>query len=110
MNRVFPIFILLSALFFSFNISAATIKVLVLGDNLSSGDGIERDLQWVRLLAYKINVNYKKYRVINRSLSGDVTQQSLERLPALLKRYRPKVVIIQMGGNDGLQGLSVIQI
>lgn len=82
-------------------------KVLVVGDSLSAGFGIDPDLGWVSLLQ-QANPDWL---VINASISGDTTSGGVRRLPALLDQHNPTLVIIELGGNDGLRGqsLSLIQ-
>ena len=81
--------------------------VLVLGDSLSAAFGIERDQGWVQLLQQHLNQNGHSYKVINASVSGDTTRAGLARLPLALKQHQPKIVIIALGGNDGLRGISL---
>lgn len=82
-------------------------SVLVLGDSLSAAFGIERDEGWVHLLQQHLNKNGHHYKVINASVSGDTTRAGLARLPLALKEHQPGIVIIALGGNDGLRGLSL---
>ena len=62
---------------------------------------------WPRLLQNRLDDNGQRYRVQNSSITGDTTQGGLARLPRLLDKYVPAVVIIELGGNDGLRGLSL---
>lgn len=80
--------------------------ILVLGDSLSAGYGMDRDQSWVALLETRLKRDGHDYRVFNSSISGDTTQGGLTRLPGLLERLQPRFVIIELGGNDGLRGLS----
>ncbi len=80
-------------------------KILVLGDSLSAGYGIDIEKAWVSLLANKWKADGTL--LINASISGNTSEQGLNRLPALLKQYKPDHVIIELGGNDGLQGKSI---
>ena len=80
--------------------------VLVLGDSLSAGYGMDREHSWVALLETRLKEAGHSYQVLNSSISGDTTQGGLARLPRLLDRYQPKFVIIELGGNDGLRGLD----
>jgi acyl-CoA thioesterase-1 len=82
-------------------------SVLVLGDSLSAEYGLARDSGWVKLLQDRLRASGAKYSVVNASISGETTSGGRTRLPALLQRHRPAVVIIQLGANDGLRGLSV---
>ncbi len=84
--------------------------ILVLGDSLSAGYGIAPDAGWVNLLRQRLELRQAPWRVINSSISGDTSAGGLARLPALLRQYRPRLVIIELGSNDGLRGLSFVQL
>ncbi len=86
--------------------SAAQPTVLVLGDSISAEYGLPRDAGWVNLLVERLRQNGYRYRVVNASISGETTSGGLSRLPALLKQHAPQVVILELGGNDGLRGLD----
>ena len=82
--------------------------ILVLGDSLSSGYGLDRDGQsWVALLGQRLRGEGYGVEVVNASISGDTTSGGLARLPALLEAHGPSIVILELGGNDGLRGQSV---
>jgi len=81
-----------------------------LGDSLSSSYGLNRDQGWVGLLAGRLSERGLPHRVLNASVSGDTTAGGLTRLPPLLERHRPAVLIIQLGANDGLRGLGLEEI
>lgn len=81
--------------------------LLVLGDSLSAEYGLQRGSGWVALLANRLQQSGSNYTVVNASISGDTTSGGRTRLPALLKQHRPTIVIIELGGNDGLRGLPV---
>jgi acyl-CoA thioesterase-1 len=81
--------------------------ILVLGDSLSSAYGIKQDKSWVFLLGQRLKEKSFDYQLINASISGDTTGNGLNRIQSLLQRYRPEIVIIELGGNDGLRGLSI---
>lgn len=78
-------------------------RLLVLGDSLSAAYGIEIQQGWVSLLEQRLAAKYP-HQVINASVSGETTGGGLARLPALLKQHRPDLVILELGGNDGLRG------
>jgi len=78
----------------------------VLGDSLSAEYGLARDSGWVKLLATRIAQAAPEYSVVNASISGDTTSGARTRLAPLLRAH-PAVVVIEMGANDGLRGLSV---
>ena len=87
--------------------AASAPSILVVGDSLSAGYGIEMRNGWVTLLQQRlINQGYP-HAVINASISGDTTAGGRARLPAALNRHRPQIVILELGGNDGLRGLSL---
>jgi len=80
--------------------------MLILGDSLSAGYGMDSDQSWVHLLELRLIDTGHTYRILNSSISGDTTQGGLARLPRLLDRYQPRIVIIELGGNDGLRGIN----
>ena len=82
-------------------------KLLVIGDSLSAAYGIDVDEGWVALLGDRLDTDGYAMQVINSSVSGDTSANGLSRLPALLADYQPAIVIIELGGNDGLRGLSL---
>ena len=84
---------------------AARRKLLVLGDSLSAEYGIVRGSGWVALLDKRVAA--RGWDVVNASVSGDTTSGGRSRLPALLARHEPDVVIVELGGNDALRGLPL---
>ena len=84
--------------------------ILVLGDSLSAGYGLSRESGWVQLLQHRLDDRGFPHRVVNASLSGDTTAGGLTRLPALLERHRPALLVIELGANDGLRGISFEEI
>lgn len=84
-------------------VSAKTI--LIVGDSLSAGYGIDVKQGWVNLLQQRLDQQYpKKHKVVNASVSGETTSGALARMPKLLQTYKPEIVVIELGGNDGLRG------
>jgi len=81
----------------------------VVGDSLSAAYKIPREAGWVHLLRSRLAAQGYDYHVVNASIPGDTTAGGLSRLPAALSRYKPAVVVIELGGNDGLQGLPLEQ-
>ena len=79
-------------------------RILVMGDSISAGYGIQRDEGWVELLARSLAEAEYPHVVINGSLSGETTGGGLARLPQALDTHMPAVVVIELGGNDGLRG------
>ena len=86
---------------------AAGHQVLVVGDSLSAEYGLARGSGWVALLGARLATEKPGWTVRNASISGDTTAGGLSRLPALLKQEHPKVVILELGGNDALRGLPL---
>jgi acyl-CoA thioesterase-1 len=84
--------------------------ILVVGDSLSAAYGIRLEQGWVALLQGRLESEGYGYRVVNASSSGETTGGALARLPRALERHRPAVVIIELGGNDGLRGLAVADV
>jgi acyl-CoA thioesterase-1 len=80
--------------------------LLILGDSLSAGYGMDREQSWVHLLEIRLKEHGFPYRILNSSISGDTTQGGLARLPRLLDRYKPEIVILELGANDGLRGIN----
>ena len=92
-----------AALFTSSTTFAKTI--LILGDSISAGYGINVEQGWVAKLQQRLNQKYpKQHQVINASVSGETTSGALARLPKLLTTYKPDMVVIELGGNDALRG------
>ncbi|WOP17057.1 arylesterase [Ottowia sp. SB7-C50] len=87
--------------------AAGAPTVLVVGDSLSAEYGIARGTGWVALLQNKLAAEKIVGQVVNASVSGDTTAGGRARLPALLKTHQPAVVVIELGGNDALRGLSL---
>ncbi|RMF96438.1 MAG: arylesterase [Gammaproteobacteria bacterium] len=79
-------------------------SILVLGDSLSAGYGVPLEQGWVALLQDRLDAEGYEYRVVNASITGDTTSGGLRRLPRALDTHRPDIVIIELGGNDGLRG------
>ncbi len=82
-------------------------RLLVLGDSLSAEYGLARGAGWVALLEQRLAREGLAWQVVNASISGDTTSGGRSRLPALLKQHQPRVVIIELGGNDALRGLPL---
>ena len=85
---------------------AAPPVILVLGDSLSAAYGIALADGWVALLQSRLRERGLDWRVVNAGISGDTTAGGLTRLPELLKRHRPAILIVELGANDGLRGLK----
>ena len=86
-----------------FAVEAKTI--LIVGDSISAGYGINPEQGWVQLLQKRLAQQYpKQHKVVNASVSGETTSGALARMPKLLQSYKPDVVVIELGGNDALRG------
>jgi acyl-CoA thioesterase-1 len=81
--------------------------ILVLGDSLSAGFGIAQADGWVSLLQGRLGERGLDYGVVNASISGETTAGGLTRLPQLVERHRPAVLVVALGANDGLRGLNL---
>jgi acyl-CoA thioesterase-1 len=81
--------------------------ILVLGDSISSGYGLDVENGWVQLLQDRLSQQNTDYRVVNASISGDTTNGGAARLGPALDKYRPDIVVVELGGNDGLRGLPL---
>lgn len=84
--------------------AANTPAVLVFGDSLSAGFGIDVDQSWVALLQSRLSAQGYEHRVINASISGETTEGGKTRISGALERFNPALVILELGGNDGLRG------
>lgn len=84
--------------------------VLVVGDSLSAGYGVAVNATWVALLQRRLSDQGYGYRVVNASISGDTTGGASSRLPRALQLHRPAIVVLELGGNDGLRGLPLKQV
>ena len=85
-------------------------SILVLGDSLSGAYGIDADEGWVSLLQQQVITEGYDYKVINASVSGDTTRTGLSRIDSALQAHHPDLVILALGGNDGLRGLAFSEI
>lgn len=90
--------------------TAAEQKVLlVMGDSLSAAYNLPTQQGWVALSAARMKTSHPQWRVVNASISGETSSGGISRLPAALKIHKPNLVIIELGANDGLQGLPLAQ-
>ncbi len=85
-------------------------SILVVGDSVSAAFGIAQARGWVALLGERLKRERPDYSVVNASVSGDTSAGGAARLAPLLAKHRPAVVILELGGNDGLRGLPVAQL
>jgi acyl-CoA thioesterase I len=86
---------------------AAEQTIVVVGDSLSSGYGIAAEQSWVSMLEDRLQTEGYGYQVVNASIAGDTSAGGLSRLPRLLANHEPSLVVIELGGNDGLRGQPV---
>jgi acyl-CoA thioesterase-1 len=84
--------------------------VLIVGDSLSAGYGMKVSESWPALLQSRLESSGYGHQVVNASISGETTRGGLTRLPAALDRHTPDVVIVELGGNDGLRGIPLNEI
>lgn len=87
--------------------TAAKPVILVYGDSLSAGYGLAQQQAWVKLLEKKIDSEHYSYAVVNASISGETTSGGLSRFSAAINNYKPAIIILELGANDGLRGLPV---
>ncbi len=87
--------------------ASPTRKILVLGDSLSAEYGLPRGSGWVALLQKQLDQSHPGTAIVNASISGETTSGGRSRLPALLRQHQPTHVVIELGGNDALRGLSL---
>lgn len=78
--------------------------ILVFGDSLSAGYGVDVDQSWASLLQARLESQGYEHRVINASISGETTEGGVSRIAAALRNFSPELVILELGGNDGLRG------
>ena len=84
--------------------------ILIVGDSLSAGYGIDVAAAWPNLLQKRLESEGYPYKVINASISGDTSRGGLARLPRLLARHDPCLVLLELGANDGLRGIEIAEI
>lgn len=98
---------ILAALWLPGGLAVAAPAILVVGDSLSASYGLPQEAGWVSLLKSRLSEKKFPHQVINASISGDTTAGGLRRFDALLEQHHPGIVILELGANDGLRGLSV---
>ena len=90
---------------------AATAKtIVVFGDSISAAYGMDANQGWVSLLSDRLTEQYPHYKVINASVSGETTGGGVTRLPKTLAIHQPEIIVIELGGNDGLRGYPIERI
>jgi acyl-CoA thioesterase-1 len=84
-------------------------SIVVLGDSISAGYGMDASQGWVNLLQQKFNREQKPHVISNESISGDTTAGGLARIDQALARHKPDIMLLELGANDGLRGLSPVE-
>jgi len=105
-KRLLAVFVLIFA---SASAYAQAPVILVFGDSISAGYGLSPGQGWVELLKTRLQSQGYGYQVVNASVSGETTAGGLARLPRALELHHPKIVILELGGNDGLRALPIAQ-
>jgi acyl-CoA thioesterase I len=98
--------VVLTVLFMPAGMSAGQ-TIVVVGDSVSSGYGLTAEQSWVAQLSTRLQSEGYGYEVVNASIAGDTSAGGRARLPRLLAQHHPAIVVIELGGNDGLRGLPV---
>jgi acyl-CoA thioesterase-1 len=99
-------FLVASLLFLLSMTAVAQNRILIVGDSISAGFGLDSGQEWAALLQKKLQAEQLNYQVVNASISGDTTAGGLARIEQLLAENKPQWVLIELGANDGLRGLS----
>ena len=107
---MFRLVFFLIGLFISLSATGSDKIILVLGDSLSASHGIAPEAGWVFQLRERLNVEGYRYKVINASISGETTHGANSRLDGILEEMEPSITIIELGGNDGLRGIPLVEI
>lgn len=102
MRRLFTFLVLLLSVP---SYGADTPTVLVFGDSLSAGYGIDVDQSWATLLQTRLEEQGYEYRVVNASIGGDTTESGAARISQAIETFAPALIILELGGNDGLRGI-----
>lgn len=108
-----PLLLIFTLLILQFSPAQARAEksvILVLGDSISSAWGLNTDEGWVPLLQERLDEKSINYHVVNASVSGDTSRTALNRLDDALMQHRPSIVIVALGGNDGLRGLPFSEV
>jgi acyl-CoA thioesterase-1 len=100
---LFLLLTIVTSIVYAQNPTAGTTKILVMGDSLSAGYGIDIEQGWVNLLEIELTKNHA-IQIINASVSGETSSGGNTRLPTLLAEHKPDIVILELGGNDALRG------
>jgi acyl-CoA thioesterase I len=101
------IFLLLATVCSPVSANAAQQTILVFGDSLSAGYGVPREQAWASLLQRELKHSHPQYRVVNASISGETASGGRQRISRALQQYRPAILILELGANDGLRGAAI---
>ena len=99
--------VLVLAVLVGFPLAGRTATVLVFGDSISAGYGLPTDAGWVQLLRSRLTKLGPDYKVVNASISGETASGGRRRIEGVLQQFNPDVVVIELGGNDGLRGARI---
>ena len=91
------------------SVASANSTIVIYGDSLSAGYGIDIKQGWVSLLQNRLLETGYNYQVVNASISGETTAGGRHRINETLKKHQPEIIVIELGGNDGLRGMSLTQ-
>lgn len=107
-TRLLFLFLLIPVFSFANTVNnTANNTIVVLGDSISAAYGVPTESGWVALLEKKLKQEKKRYTVINASISGETTEGGVNRLPDIISRHTPSILLIELGGNDGLRGFPL---
>ncbi|RCU52856.1 MULTISPECIES: arylesterase [Corallincola] len=106
-SRISAFFLILIFALPAYTYAQEKSTIIVLGDSLSAAYGMSIEQGWVHLLSDRLIAEGNKTSVVNASITGDTSDGGLRRLPDLLTKHQPDVVIIELGGNDGLRGFDL---
>ncbi|MEO1842545.1 MAG: GDSL-type esterase/lipase family protein, partial [Pseudomonadota bacterium] len=107
-GSMFRLFLVLFALLLPVKVNAD--NIVILGYSLSAGYGIALSDSWPELLRSRLSQKSRVYDVINASISGETAAGGRNRLPELLAEWQPKILILELGANDGLRGAPIVAI
>ncbi|WP_250657778.1 arylesterase [Alkalimarinus coralli] len=97
----------IAAILFTTAAHGANNTIVVLGDSISAAYGVPTEKGWVSLFENRLKQENKSYNVINASISGETTDGGVKRLPEIIRRHNPSILLIELGGNDGLRGFPL---
>jgi len=110
MQRLLLVLLICLPFCLSFSGKVYSASVLVVGDSISAAYGLDESDGWVALAQQALEPTHPDINMVNASISGDTTEGALRRLPAALERFKPDILIIELGGNDGLRGYPLKKI